>query len=131
MLAEYSQSEGLPAPRAAYAFCHNGLREARNSPIWDSGKVFRQKLGHDHGAIKGRTMSEDRKTVHTFQKNALEEVRASISRFRGKEYIDLRVYYKADDGEYRPSKKGVTLVPELLKELEEAVRKLRKALGPD
>ena len=131
MVAEYPQSEGLPAPRAAYAFCHDGLREARNSPIQGRGQVPRERLEHDHGTTKGRTMSEDRKTVHTFQKNALEEVRASISRFRGKEYIDLRVYYKADDGEYRPSKKGVTLVPELLKELEEAVKKLRKTLGPD
>jgi hypothetical protein len=76
-------------------------------------------------------MSDASKTVHVFQKNALEEVRASISHYKGKQYMDLRVYYKADDGEYKPSKKGITLVPDLLKELEEAVKKLRDAIGPD
>jgi len=54
-------------------------------------------------------MSQDDKTVYSFEKNALEEVRASLSTFRGKQYLDLRVYYKADDGEYKPTKKGLTL----------------------
>jgi hypothetical protein len=45
--------------------------------------------------------------------------------------LDLRVFYKADEGEYKPSKKGLTIAPELLKDLEEAVKRLRKAIGPD
>jgi hypothetical protein len=32
--------------------------------------------------------NDDIKTVHAFQKNALEAVWASISRFKGREYID-------------------------------------------
>jgi hypothetical protein len=67
-------------------------------------------------------------TLHSFPKNALEEVRASLTEFKGKQYIDLRVFYKADDDEFRPTKKGLTLAPDLLPELEEALHKLKEAV---
>jgi hypothetical protein len=76
-------------------------------------------------------MSKDNQTVYTFPRNALEEIRASLSTYKGKQYLDLRIYYKSDDGEFHPSKKGITLAPELLEELEEAVRKLREVVGQD
>lgn len=43
-------------------------------------------------------------------------------------HIDLRVFYEADDDEFRPTKKGLTLSPELLPELEQAVHKLKEAV---
>ena len=52
-----------------------------------------------------------------------------MSTFKGKTYVDLRIYYKASDGEYRPTKKGVTLSPDLLPELGEAIRKLIDRVG--
>lgn len=70
----------------------------------------------------------DNRLIHSFAKNALEEIRVSINIFRGKEYIDIRTYYKGDDGEFHPSKKGVTMSPELLPDLVEAVQKLEEAL---
>jgi len=74
-------------------------------------------------------MSKEAKVVYTFPKNPLEEVRASITVFKGKQYADLRIYYKGDDGEYYPSKKGLTLSLDLFSELEEAVRKLSEVVG--
>ena len=74
-------------------------------------------------------MSKEPQLVHTFPKNPLEEIRASITVYRGKQYVDLRVYYKGDDGEYHPSKKGVTVSLDLFPELEEAMRKLREVIG--
>ena len=68
-------------------------------------------------------------TLHSFPKNALEEVRASLTEYKGKQYIDLRVFYKADNDEMRPTKKGLTLSPELLPELEQAIQKLIEAVG--
>ena len=56
-------------------------------------------------------------------------MRASLTEYKGKQYIDLRVFYKADNDEFRPSKKGLTLSPELLPELEEALHKLKEAVG--
>ncbi|MCE5243637.1 MAG: transcriptional coactivator p15/PC4 family protein [Syntrophobacteraceae bacterium] len=74
-------------------------------------------------------MTKDAQLVHSFPKNPLEEIRASLTVYKGKEYVDLRVYYKGDDGEFHPSKKGLTLSLDLFPDLEEAVRKLREEIG--
>ncbi len=74
-------------------------------------------------------MAKEPEIVHSFPKNPLEEVRSSITYFKGKQYVDIRIYYKADDGDFHPSKKGVTLSVELFPELETAVQKLKDALG--
>lgn len=75
-------------------------------------------------------MSKDEAVVvHSFPKNPLEEVRSSVTVFKGKKYVDLRVYYKGDDGEFRPSKKGLTIALDLFPELEEAMRKLKEVIG--
>lgn len=74
-------------------------------------------------------MKTENETVYSFPKNPLEEVRAGVTVFRGKQYVDLRIYYKGDDGEFHPSKKGLTLSIELFPELEEAVKKLREVVG--
>ena len=74
-------------------------------------------------------MSKEDVLVHSFPKNPLEEVRSSLTVFKGKQYVDLRVYYKGEDGEFRPSKKGLTISLDLFPELEEAVSKLREAIG--
>lgn len=74
-------------------------------------------------------MAKTDKLVYSFPKNPLEEVRASLTVFKGKDYVDLRIYYKGDDGEYRPSKKGLTLSIDLFKDLEEAVKKLGEEVG--
>jgi len=74
-------------------------------------------------------MNKEPQVVYTFPKNPLEEVRASLTVYRGKQYIDLRIYYKGDDGEYHPSKKGLTLSLDLFSELDKAVEKLREVVG--
>lgn len=74
-------------------------------------------------------MAKEAQIVHTFPKNPLEEVRASLTIYKGKQYVDLRIYYRGDDGEYHPSKKGLTLSLDLFPELEEAMQKLREVVG--
>ena len=74
-------------------------------------------------------MAKEAQLVQSFPKNPLEEIRVSISVYRGKQYIDLRIYYKGDDGEFHPSKKGLTLSPDLLPDLVEAVEKLKDVVG--
>lgn len=73
-------------------------------------------------------MAKEPQIVHSFPKNPLEEVRSSITYFKGKQYVDVRIYYKGDDGEYHPSKKGLTLSVELFPELETGLQKLKEAL---
>ncbi|MGV8074932.1 MAG: transcriptional coactivator p15/PC4 family protein [Syntrophobacteraceae bacterium] len=73
-------------------------------------------------------MGKEAQVVHSFPKNPLEEVRASLTVYKGKQYVDLRIYYRGDDGEFHPSKKGLTVSLDLFPELEEAVQKLREVI---
>lgn len=69
-------------------------------------------------------MADERELVHSFDRSPTEQVQVALSKYKGKTYVDLRIYYKASDGEYRPTKKGITVSPDLLPELGEAIRKL-------
>ncbi len=64
--------------------------------------------------------------LHRFHKNSSEEVRATISEFKGTDYASIRVYYEAEPGVWHPTKRGLTIALNLLPELEKAVRALRK-----
>jgi hypothetical protein len=76
-------------------------------------------------------MPDDRELVHSFDKSPTEQVQASLSTYKGKTYVDLRIFFKASDGEFRPTKKGITISPELLPELGEAIRKLIEKVGAE
>ncbi len=76
-------------------------------------------------------MSDDNQVLHEFQKNASEVVRASLGEYNGKDYLHLRVFYKAPEdrgGEFHPTKKGLTLSVDLIDDLSEAVEKLKEKL---
>jgi len=55
-------------------------------------------------------MAEDSQVVASFQKNSQEEFRFTITSFRGNEYADIRIYYE-NDGDFLPSRKGITVSP--------------------
>jgi hypothetical protein len=58
-------------------------------------------------------MPDDRKVLHEFKRNAEDTLRVSLSVFKGKSYIDIRLFYEDANGELQPTKKGVTITPEL------------------
>ena len=66
----------------------------------------------------------------TVPRSATEEVQISINEYRGKKYLDLRVYYTTDDGlNWSPTKKGVTFSPDRLGDLKDAVEKAMAEFG--
>ncbi len=67
--------------------------------------------------------------VHQFAKNATEEVRVSLSEYKGHKLIDLRIYYEPEDGgDRRPTKKGITIDVGLYPELKKALLKVEEEL---
>lgn len=67
--------------------------------------------------------------IARFEKNSFEEVRISLTKFKGKDLIDLRVYYQPDDGEeMRPTKKGITISLDKFNELKNAILTVEKAI---
>jgi hypothetical protein len=59
--------------------------------------------------------------IYEFKKNALEKVVCQFREYKRNKLIDLRVFYDAGDGDWRPTPKGISLRRELIPELKEAV----------
>ena len=53
-------------------------------------------------------MDEDEPYTKIINESAYTQLRLSVSRFRGVEYLGLREYFLDFDGEWCPSKKGIT-----------------------
>ena len=44
-------------------------------------------------------MPEDRKVLHEFKRNADDTLRISLSNFKGRTYVDIRLFYQDANGE--------------------------------
>jgi hypothetical protein len=71
-------------------------------------------------------------------KNTREIIRVEVSEFKGRELINLRIWYQHFDGEYKPTQKGITLDISHYNELKDSIDKIglyladkQKGLVPD
>lgn len=64
----------------------------------------------------------------TIRKNASEEIRLTVETFKGQEIVNARVWYRTENGEYRPGKQGLAFRLPLLGEVLEALGKAQKAV---
>lgn len=62
------------------------------------------------------------------EKNMKERIRVSIEEYRGSTFVDLRVYWEDEQGEWRPSKKGIALNGDCIDQVIEALQKASKEL---
>jgi hypothetical protein len=67
--------------------------------------------------------------VARIAKNPTEEVRVSLTSYRGYDLVDIRVYFQDDRGEWRPTKRGVSLSVDSFAELREAILKAEEMLN--
>ncbi|HVA67188.1 MAG TPA: transcriptional coactivator p15/PC4 family protein [Elusimicrobiota bacterium] len=72
---------------------------------------------------------ENEKVVAEFGKNSRESVRAIVKTWNGRELFDIRVCYRNDAGELKPTQKGLCLSLDKLPELRQAVEALEKAVA--
>lgn len=66
--------------------------------------------------------------ITQFEKNATEVIRVSLTEYRGRKLIDVRVYYSDDEGQYRPTKKGVSVSVDRYIDFKRAMLTLEKVL---
>jgi hypothetical protein len=59
-----------------------------------------------------------------------DKIIVTVKEFKGKQYIDLRTYFENDQGEWIPTKKGISLTPDNIDEMIEFLQKAKKA-APD
>ena len=69
----------------------------------------------------------DAKILATIERSDTEQLQISVSEYKGRSYLNMRIFYTTDEGEnWLPTKKGVTFAPEQLDLLEEAIQAARQ-----
>jgi len=68
------------------------------------------------------------KTVDSFDKNTMEEVRATLSEFKGHQLFGFRIWTEIEGGKRVPTRKGLALRTDLFPEFRLAVKKLEAAI---
>ena len=64
----------------------------------------------------------DAKILATIERSETEQLQISVSEYKGKSYLNMRIYYTTDEGNtWLPTKKGVTFSPDQLDLLTEAI----------
>ena len=77
-------------------------------------------------------MAEEAKILATIPRNATEQLQICINSYKEKKYLDLRIYYTTDDGaNWLPTKKGVTVSPDNLMLLKDAVEEAMQELASE
>lgn len=66
----------------------------------------------------------------TFPRTDRTEVRLSLSQFKGRQLIDLRLYFLNRKGEWLPSRKGCAIQPGELPGLLAALERARQEVAP-
>jgi len=69
------------------------------------------------------------RAIAKFQKNAKEQCRVALTEHMGVQLVDLRLYYLAPDGTWKPSQQGIALRRELLPILRQAIEAAQVAAG--
>lgn len=69
----------------------------------------------------------DAKILATIERSDTEQLQISVSEYKGKSYLNMRIYYTTDEGAtWLPTKKGVTFSPDQLDMLTEAIEAARQ-----
>ena len=55
------------------------------------------------------------------EKNSRESIVVSETEYKGSKYVDVRIFYKDTNGSLKPTRKGVSLRPEKVAELRDAL----------
>jgi len=70
------------------------------------------------------TQASEETLVKAIEKGADDQIHVRISRFRERDYVDIRHFYPTEEGEWKPTRKGIAipvdLYPDLLAALKEA-----------
>lgn len=74
-------------------------------------------------------MATEPKLIGTIPRSATEQLQIAINEYKGKCYLDLRIFYTTDEGaNWLPTKKGVTVAPDSLEMLKDAIEEAMKEL---
>ena len=67
--------------------------------------------------------------IHEVEKSDTEKIVFSLNSFKGADYLHIRVYFQAENDEWLPTKKGVSISAQRIEEIYEGVSKLRERVN--
>lgn len=68
------------------------------------------------------------KVIKDIEKNAREKIRLSLTEFKGYDLVDLRVYYEDEEGNPKPTKKGISFKTGIISQVVEALQEAEKEI---
>lgn len=81
--------------------------------------VLLQMNLNKNGNKKENTPME--KIIGEIERTETEKIIIQVKEFRGRTYVDFRIHYLADEDEWRPTQKGITVAPALWEEFKNHV----------
>jgi len=78
---------------------------------------------------KAQDQAGEELLVKAIDKGLGARIHVRISRFRDRDYLDIRNFYEADDGEWKPTRKGVAVPVEMYQELMDALGDAGKVIS--
>ena len=66
-------------------------------------------------------LQQDEVLVRAIDKSLGNRIHIRISRFKDRDYLDIRNYYEDDAGEWKPTRKGIAVPVEFYDELMESL----------
>jgi hypothetical protein len=72
--------------------------------------------------------STDELLVRAIDKGLGNRIHVRLSRFKERDYLDIRNFYETDDGEWKPTRKGIAVPVELYDELIGAIEAAKEEI---
>ena len=66
--------------------------------------------------------------IGEIERGETEVLRVSMEEYKGRKYLDIRIYFENDAGEWKPTKKGVTVQTDRIDDFIELITKASKAV---
>jgi len=66
--------------------------------------------------------------VGELERSETEKIIIQLKEYRGRHYVDFRLHFLADEDEWRPTQKGITVAPRLWEEFKDFVADTDKLL---
>jgi hypothetical protein len=73
--------------------------------------------------------SKDEVLVRAIDKGLGNRIHVRLSRFRDRDYLDIRNFYETEDGEWKPTRKGIAVPVELYDELIGAIEAAKEEIA--
>jgi hypothetical protein len=70
----------------------------------------------------------DEVLIESIDKGLGNRIHVRLSRFRDRDYLDIRNFYETEDGEWKPTRKGIAVPVEFYDELMAALAKAKKTI---